>query len=174
MSKKKEAIQYDATDVVDNSLMSFPGDLNGLLHDVNGTTENPSKKENAVADKTPKPSPAIENKSKFSPTDEVESPDKDKVETQDDPKGKENADLWNKFTAMCEEDKNVQKKMGRGNLGTSSTVRVEKDLLEVLRLCPVDGHSITTMVNSIIRVFFLSYKDNFKKYQTRTVNKLLS
>lgn len=194
MSKKK-TITYDISDAVggEGALLEFPGDLPGLLHEVNGQSEiknsekNDGLNEDAASngvttdelidkpvEKDSSPSKAAKkNKTASSKTKDTSvkpAPQASDAPFKEIPS---DDDMWSRFTAMCIEDSTVQKKMGRGNLGTTSTVRVEKDLLEALRLCPVNGHSITTMVNSMIRVFFMFYRDKFKEYQVRTSNPLL-
>lgn len=74
-------------------------------------------------------------------------------------------DLWSQFISLCEDERQVPMEVGRN--GTAGMVRVEKDMIQALRMCPVNDHSLTTMVNSILRAFFLHYKAKFVAYKIK-------
>lgn len=76
----------------------------------------------------------------------------------------EGKDLWEQFVNMCESDKELRKDLGRG--GTAKLMRIENDIVDTFSMCRVNDHTITTMVNAILRCFVLHYKNNFLQYKT--------
>ena len=145
-----------------NDMLDLPTNLEGILQEVNGQKE--VKASESVNN---------ESKGKVNSSKPVEQEQSSKSH-KERKTGKERSEgpvvlkgdaLWSQFVSLCEEEKQVTMEVGRN--GTAGMVRVEKDLRQALRLCPVNDHSLTTMVNSILRVFFLHYKGRFLDYKIK-------
>ena len=145
-----------------NDMLDLPTNLEGILQEVNGQKEvktSESVNNESKGEKVKSSKPVQEQSSKS------HKERKTGKERSEGPVVLKGDDLWSQFVSLCEEEKQVTMEVGRN--GTAGMVRVEKDLLQALRLCPVNDHSLTTMVNSILRVFFLHYKGRFLDYKIK-------
>lgn len=144
-----------------NDMLDLPTNLEGILQEVNGQKEVKASESvnNESKGKVNSSKPVQEQSSKS------HKERKTGKERSEGPVVLKGDDLWSQFVSLCEEEKQVTMEVGRN--GTAGMVRVEKDLLQALRLCPVNDHSLTTMVNSILRVFFLHYKGRFLDYKIK-------
>ena len=145
-----------------NDMLDLPANLEGILQEVNGQKEvrisdtagaAPEGKEKAPVQREEKETAARTRKERKAVKVRGNGP----VSLKGD-------NLWSQFVSMCDDEQQVPIEVGRN--GTAGMVRVEKDLLQALRQCPVNDHSLTTMVNSILRTFFLHYKEQFIVYKT--------
>lgn len=144
-----------------NDMLDLPANLEGILQEVNGQKEvrisdtagaGPEGKEKAPVQREEKETAARPRKERKA----VKARGNGPVSLKGD-------NLWSQFVSMCDDEQQVPIEVGRN--GTAGMVRVEKDLLQALRQCPVNDHSLTTMVNSILRTFFLHYKEQFIAYK---------
>ena len=144
-----------------NDMLDLPTNLEGILQEVNGQKEVKASESvnNESKGKVNSSKPVQEQSSKS------HKERKTGKERSEGPVVLKGDDLWSQFVSLCEEEKQVTMEVGRN--GTAGMVRVEKDLLQALRLCPVNDHSLTTVVNSILRVFFLHYKGRFLDYKIK-------
>lgn len=146
-----------------DDMLDLPANLEGILQEVNGQKEVKASApvNNELEGEKEAPSPAEEKKQTVKPRKERKTV-KARVEGPVTLKGD---DLWSQFVSLCEDEQQVTMEVGRN--GTAGMVRVEKDLLQALRMCPVNDHSLTTMINSILRAFFLHYKGQFLVYRAK-------
>lgn len=108
-------------------------------------------------------SPVKKAKGSKTPAKSTKADKKDVVKGADVPTTLEGKDLWDQFVNMCDSDKGLRKDLGRG--GTAKLMRIENDIVDTFSMCRVNDHSITTMVNAILRSFVLHYKKNFLEYK---------
>lgn len=145
-----------------NDMLDLPTNLEGILQDVNGQKEVKSPKPEAAEREGDKQS---NDKRQVSPTTKQHKERKFVKTRAEGPITLKGDDLWSQFICLCEDERQVSMEVGRN--GTAGMVRVEKDLIQALRMCPVNDHSLTTMVNSILRAFFLHYKGQFMVYKAK-------
>lgn len=65
---------------------------------------------------------------------------------------------WDKFLSICEEERNRPRSRSFG--GNAKNVPVDSDIITLFKLLPIEGNSVTTIVNSILRLFVSRYKSN--------------
>jgi len=145
-----------------NDMLDLPNNLEGILHDVNGQKEVRTSETEQPQREGEKQSVT---KGQVSPVNTPRKERKSSKTRSEGPVTLKGEDLWSQFVALCEDERQVPMETGRN--GTAGMVRVEKDLLQALRMCPVNEHSLTTMVNAILRAFFLHYKGRFIAFKTK-------
>lgn len=70
--------------------------------------------------------------------------------------------LWDLIVNSCDGEDKIPKKIGRN--GTAQQVVIEKYIIRTLQAHPINGHSISTMINAILRSILLHYKAEFQKF----------
>lgn len=143
MSNFKTDIEKSAA-----SIMDIPVDLQGLVKQVNGITEvePPAEDVPKIRKKRQRQKSGAESNQHVA-NEDMQVPDGDA--------------LWKDFVSACDEESSDPKSIGHN--GNAGWCRIDKDLLSVFKQCPVNGHSITDMVNAALRQFILHYKSQFQQ-----------
>lgn len=144
-----------------SDMLDLPTNLEGILQDVNGQKVVKSSETSLTEYKGENVQDEKGHEAENKPRKERKTA---KVR-QEGPVVLKGDDLWSQFISLCEDERQVPMEVGRN--GTAGMVRVEKDMIQALRMCPVNDHSLTTMVNSILRAFFLHYKAQFVAYKIK-------
>lgn len=157
MSNKKNSIAASTS-----SLMEMPDDLEGLVKQVNGVVDTPKIEiEDKHEDKHEDAKPSKPKQKAAKAT--TKKPKAEKTQKVPESLSLNGDALWNSFVQGCDTENDKPKSVGRK--GNAGWCMIDKDILVACRQCSVNGHSITDMVNAMLRQFILHYRSQFLQFK---------